>query len=46
MRIHAAMKADVLLEEGDMGGAATWRRVIKAIEELLATGQSKNTPVH
>ena len=35
--IHAAMRADELLEAGDLDGAATWRRVIKAIEELAST---------
>lgn len=32
--IFAAMEADRLLEEGDLDGAATWRRVVKAIHEL------------
>ena len=32
--IHAAMRADELLDEGDLDGAATWRRVIQAIKEL------------
>ena len=35
--IHAAMHADDMLDKGDMAGAATWRRVIKAVEELLNT---------
>ena len=30
----AAQRADDLLETGDMIGAATWRRILKAIEEL------------
>ena len=37
--IHAAMRADELLEMGDLDGATTWRRVIKAIEELTSTGR-------
>ena len=32
--IFAAMEADRLLEEGDLDGAATWRRVAKAIHDL------------
>ncbi len=32
--IHAAMRADELLEQGDLDGAGTWRQVITAIEEL------------
>jgi hypothetical protein len=32
--LRAAERADQLLEAGDMIGAATWRRILKAIEEL------------
>jgi hypothetical protein len=28
------MRADALLAEGDVDGAATWRAIIRAIEEL------------
>ena len=35
--IHAAMRADELLEAGDLDGAAAWKRIIKAIEELKST---------
>ena len=31
---HAAMRADDLMAEGDADGAAAWRAIIKAIEEL------------
>ena len=34
--IHAAMKADELLEAGDLDGAAVWKRIVKAVEELLS----------
>ena len=32
--LRAAERADQLLDAGDMIGAATWRRILKAIEEL------------
>ena len=32
--ILAAMRADALLEEGDIEGAAAWRAIVRAIEEL------------
>ena len=32
--IHAAMRADKMLDAGDLDGAAMWRRIIRAIEEL------------
>ena len=36
--IQAAMRADALLDTGDMDGAVTWRKIIKAIEVMQATG--------
>ena len=33
--IHAAMRADELLEAGDIDGQAVWKRVLAAIDELL-----------
>ncbi|MCZ6717594.1 MAG: hypothetical protein O6944_00305 [Gammaproteobacteria bacterium] len=35
--LRAAILADSFLAVGDMDGAATWRKIIKAIEVLLAT---------
>ena len=35
--LQAAMQSDALLDTGDLDGAATWRRIIKAIEVLQAT---------
>ena len=33
---EAAMRADELLDEGDMGGCTVWKRIMRAAEELLA----------
>ncbi len=33
--IHAAMRVDELLAAGDVEGCATWKRVVRAIKELL-----------
>ena len=38
--LEAAVRADAMLEKGDMAGAATWRRIVKAVEEL----QRQNRP--
>ena len=35
--IEAAMRVDAMLEAGDLGGRAVWRRILKAVEELLRT---------
>ncbi len=34
--IHATMRADAMLEKGDVDGVATWRRILRAVEELLS----------
>ena len=34
--IHAAMRADAMLEKGDLDGFAVFKRVVKAVEELLS----------
>ncbi len=33
--IEAAMRADAMLEKGDLGGVAVWRRILRAVEELV-----------
>ncbi len=32
--IHAAMRADAMLDKGDMDGCAVWKRILRAVEEL------------
>ena len=32
--IQAAMRADAMLETGDLDGYAVWRHILKAVEEL------------
>ena len=34
--IEAAIRADAMLEKGDMDGCAVWKRIVKAVEELLS----------
>ncbi len=36
--IEAAMRADAMLEKGDLDGYAVWRRVLRAVEELRRSG--------
>ena len=38
--LQAATQSDVQFAAGDLDGAATWRRIIKAIEVLQATEPS------
>ena len=44
--IHAAMRADELLEAGDLVGKAVWLRIMKAAEELLSEEPPEGTKVH
>ncbi len=34
--LHAAMRADAMLDKGDLDGYAVFKRVVKAVEELLS----------
>ncbi len=34
--IEAAMRADAMLEAGDLDGYAVWKRILRAVEELLS----------
>ena len=44
--IHAAMRADAMLETGDLGGLAVWKRVLRAVEELQGTEPKSGEAVH
>ncbi len=34
--IHAAMRADAMIDKGDLDGYAVWKRIVKAVGELLS----------
>ncbi len=44
--IEAAMRADELMEAGDMDGRAVWLRIVKAVEELLSEERPDDAEVH
>ena len=44
--IEAAMRADELMEAGDMEGEAVWLRVGRAVEELLSEERPADAEVH
>ena len=35
--IHAAMRADAMLDKGDLDGYAVWKRILRAVEELRSS---------
>ena len=39
--IQAAMRADAMLDKGDVEGCAVWKRILRAVEELR-----RAVPVH
>ena len=44
--ILAAMRADELMEAGDMEGRAVWLRIVKAVEEMLSEERPADAMVH
>ena len=44
--IEAAMRADELMDAGDMEGEAVWLRIVKAINELLSEERPGDAEVH
>ncbi len=44
--IQAAMRADAMLDEGDLDGYAVWRRILRAVEELQGSEPRPGEAVH
>ena len=44
--IEAAMKADAMLEKGDLDGYAVWKRILRAVEELRRAQPAGKDQVH
>ena len=44
--IHAAMRADEMLARGFLDGQAVWKRILKAIDELLTEERPEGAEVH
>ncbi len=44
--IEAAMRADAMLEKGDLDGCAVWKRILRAVEELQGTEPKSGAAVH
>ena len=44
--IHAAMRADELLEAGDLDSCAVWKRILRAVGELRRTERGPGVRVH
>ncbi len=44
--IEAAMRADAMLDKGDLDGYAVWRRILRAVGELLGAEPGPGARVH
>ena len=44
--IRAAMRHDEMLEAGDVDGCAVWKRILKAVDELLSVKRSEGAKVY
>ncbi len=44
--IEATMRADAMLEKGDLDGLAVWRRILRAVGELQGTEPKSGEAVH
>ncbi len=44
--IEAAMRADAMLEKGDLDGYAVWKRILRAVEELQGAEPKSGEAVH
>ena len=45
-RVHAAMRADAMLEKGTLDGLATWKQILRVVEELQRTAPESGEAVH
>ena len=44
--VHAAMRADAMLEKGDLDGYAVWKQVLRAANELLTNEWTPEEKMH
>ena len=44
--IHAAMRADAMLDKADLDGYAVWKRIVRAVEELQWSEPKSGEAVH
>ncbi len=44
--IHTAMRADAMLDKGDLDGYAVWKRILQAVGELQGAAPKSGEVVH
>ncbi len=43
---EAAKQADAMIERGDPEGLAVWKRILRAVDDLLAQAPAKDGQLH
>ncbi len=43
---HSTKRASAMLDKGDLGAYAVWKRILRAIEELQRAGPKSGEAVH
>ena len=43
--IEAAMRADAMLDRGDLDGCAVWKRIVRAVEETQRSERNSKDPL-
>ncbi len=44
--IEAAMRADAMMDNGDLDGCAVWKRIVRAVEEIQRSERNSKDPLH
>ncbi len=44
--IQATIRADAMLDKGDLDGYAVWKRILRAVEKLQGTAPQPGEAVH
>ena len=44
--LHAAKRADKMLDKGDLDGQTTWLRIYAAVTEMLRDGSERGETLH
>ncbi len=44
--IEAAMRADAMLDKGDLAGCAVWKRILRAVEGLQGADPAPGARMH
>ncbi len=40
------MRADAMLDKGDLDGCVVWKRIVEAVEEIQRSERNSDEPLH